>query len=47
MVVTFNQSLLMGKSYVLSVEFGRPMTMDQRDGYFIRHYINWKTSEKM
>ncbi|KMY90419.1 aminopeptidase Q [Drosophila simulans] len=47
MEVTFNQSLLMGKSYVLSVEFGRSMSMNQTDGYFIRYYINWKTSQKI
>ncbi|EDW89710.1 aminopeptidase Q [Drosophila yakuba] len=47
MVVTFNQSLLMGKSYVLSIDFGRSMSMDARDGYFIGHYVNSKTSEKI
>ncbi|EDV58060.2 uncharacterized protein Dere_GG24189 [Drosophila erecta] len=47
MVVAFNQSLLMGKSYVLSIEFGRSMSTDERDGYFIRHYVHSKTSEKI
>jgi len=47
MVVTFDQPLWLGKSYVLSIEFGRSMTKKLEDGYFLRHYVNAKTSEKM
>ncbi|XP_016962265.1 aminopeptidase Q [Drosophila biarmipes] len=47
MVVTFNQPLWLGKSYVLSIEFGRSMTNKLEDGYFLRHYVNAKTKEKI
>ncbi|XP_043064341.1 aminopeptidase Q [Drosophila ficusphila] len=47
MIVSFNKPLGMGKSYVLSIKFGRPMSNEIRDGYFIRHYVNSRTSEKI
>ncbi|XP_017115473.1 aminopeptidase N [Drosophila elegans] len=47
MVLTFNKPLKMGKSYVLSIEFGRSMSRKKEDGYLVLHYMNARTSKKV
>lgn len=40
MILTFHRRLTMGKSYVLSMQFGRPLNEHSEDGYFLGHYAN-------
>uniref|UniRef100_A0A6P4DX17 Aminopeptidase Q-like n=1 Tax=Drosophila rhopaloa TaxID=1041015 RepID=A0A6P4DX17_DRORH len=47
MVLTFDKSLRMGKSYILTIAFGRSMSKEKKDGYFVLHYVNARTSEKI